>query len=336
MIYNTRIAPSPSGHFHLGTARTAYFNWLAARATGGKFILRIDDTNTEKSHDEYVDVIYAAMNYLGLDYDLTFKQSDRLDRYNQVIAQMISSNRAIERDGAVFLNHDPLICEFNDIALGKIKITKIDIDFISNMVLRKSDGMPTYHFANVVDDIDHDINFIIRGNDHANNTIKQIALYEAILFASDQPWQLPRYAHIGLLMSLETGKKLSKSDGATSLLDYQAQGIDADAMNNFLLRLGWGPRVDDKTTALLHRDRALELFINGGNLRGQHSKVDFAKLANFDKKYKSLKRHAAQTHDEFQTRIQKPDNISGQINITNPLTPQEVLDQIAAMRKNHE
>lgn len=286
---NTRIAPSPSGHFHLGTARTAYFNWLAARATGGKFILRIDDTNTEKSSQEYVDVIYRAMDYLSLNFDITFKQSDRQDRYNAVIDAMVAADKAELRDGAVFLKHTLVRQSFDDKALKNVKVTKIDTDFIQNMVLRKSDGMPTYHFANVVDDIDYGINMIIRGNDHTNNTMKQIALYEAIHASLGTDVMLPQYAHVGLLCDLTTGKKLSKSDGATSLLDYQDQGIDPDAMCNFLLRLGWGPKVDDKTAAIINRDRALELFLDGGNLRGVHSKVDFSKLANYDKKYKHLK-----------------------------------------------
>ena len=285
--FNTRIAPSPSGYFHLGTARTAYFNWLAARATGGKFLLRIDDTNTAKSDDAFIDVIYQAMDYLQLDFDLTFKQSDRLPRYLRVIDDLIARDKAYRKDGAVFLRHTLTADAFSDVALGSVKVTKLDHDFVANMVLLKSDGMPTYHFANVVDDIDYDINYVIRGNDHTNNTMKQIALYQAI--GAD----LPRYAHIGLLCDLATGKKLSKSDGAKSLLDFKTDGIDADAMCNFLLRLGWGPKVDDKTTALLPRDRALTLFHDGGNLRGAHSKVDFAKLASFDKKYKALKRAPA-------------------------------------------
>jgi glutamyl-tRNA synthetase len=255
MKFNTRIAPSPSGYFHLGTARTAYFNWLAARASGGQFILRIDDTNTAKSQDQYVDVVYKAMDYLGLDYDLTFKQSDRLDRYKQVIDKLVADDKAYHADGAVFLKHTLVQQSFVDGASrSTIPVTKLDLDFIKDMVLMKSDGMPTYHFANVVDDIDYDINFVIRGNDHTNNTLKQIAIYEALGAT------VPKYAHIGLLCDLKTGKKLSKSDGAKSLLDYQADGIDADAMNNFLLRLGWGPKVDDKTTAMLPRDRALQLF----------------------------------------------------------------------------
>lgn len=286
MVYNTRIAPSPSGYFHLGTARTAYFNWLAARATGGKFLLRIDDTNTAKSQDQYVDLIYQAMAYLNLDFDITFKQSDRLARYRAVVDDMISRDKAYAKDGAVFLKYTLVQQSFSDRALGTIKVTKLDLDFISDMVLFKSDGMPTYHFANVVDDIDYGINYVIRGNDHTNNTLKQVALYEAI---GATP---PQYAHIGLLCDLKTGKKLSKSDGAKSLLDFQADGVDADAMCNFLLRLGWGPKVDDKSTAVLPRDRALALFLDGGNLRGVHSKVDFQKLDSFDRKYKAQKRQA--------------------------------------------
>lgn len=284
MTYNTRIAPSPSGYFHLGTARTAYFNWLAARATGGRFILRIDDTNTSKSHQQYVDLIYDAMGYLGLDHDATFRQSDRLDRYNQVVDDLIARDKAVRQDGAVFLRHTLVADRFTDRALGVVKVQKIDTDFIANMVLMKSDGMPTYHFANVIDDIDYDINFVIRGNDHTNNTMKQIALYEAIGGA------IPQYAHLGLLCDLTTGRKLSKSDGAKSLMDFKDEGIDSDAMLNFLLRLGWGPRVDDKSTSMLPRDRALQLFLDQGNLRGQHAKVDFAKLNSFDKKFKALKK----------------------------------------------
>lgn len=287
MVFNTRIAPSPSGFFHLGTGRTAYFNWLAARSTGGKFLLRIDDTNTAKSNDAFIALIYQAMDYLGLDYDVTFKQSDRLARYQQVVADLTATGKAYAKDGAVFLHHDLVAQSFQDRAGGTVKVTKIDLDFISKMVLMKSDGMPTYHFANVVDDIDFGINLVIRGNDHTSNTMKQVALYEAI------GGVLPQYAHVGLLCDLKTGKKLSKSDGAKSLLDFQADGIDPDAMCNFLLRMGWGPKVDDKTTATLPRDRALALFLPGGNLRGAPSKVDFQMLASLDNKYKAQKRLAA-------------------------------------------
>lgn len=281
MQFNTRIAPSPSGYFHLGTARTAYFNWLAARATGGRFLLRIDDTNAAKSHDAFVDVIDQAMSYLALDHDLRFRQSDRKSRYAQVAQSLVDRGRAVHRDGAVFLSHPLTVAGFDDRALGRVRVSAQDLDFVANMVLMKSDGMATYHFASVVDDIDHGINLVIRGNDHTNNTVKQLALYDALDATA------PQYAHIGLLCDLATGKKLSKSDGAKSLLDFRDDGVDADAMCNFLLRLGWGPKVDDKSTAMLPRDRALTLFLAGGNLRGAHAKVDFDKLAALDRKYKA-------------------------------------------------
>jgi glutamyl-tRNA synthetase len=221
------------------------------------------------------------MDYLRLDNDLRFKQSGRQARYLQVADDLVARGRAIRQDGAVFLSHALRVQGFDDQALGRIKATAQDVDFVSHMVLIKSDGMPTYHFASVVDDIDHDINFVIRGNDHTNNTIKQLALYDAL----DAP--APRYAHIGLLCDLATGKKLSKSDGAKSLLDFRDDGVDADAMCNFLLRLGWGPKCDDKSTAVLPRDRALALFLSAGNLRGAASKVDFTKLVALDRKYKA-------------------------------------------------
>lgn len=289
--YITRIAPSPTGFLHLGTARTAYFCWLAARATGGRFLLRIDDTDAARNNDAFVDVIYKAMDYLKLDYDATFRQSDRRDRYTQVAADLAAKGRAVHRDGAIFLDHplslNPGLTSVGDAAVGSIPVTQADHDFVANMVLIKSDGMATYHFASVVDDIDTGINYVIRGADHISNTIKQVALYLAL----DAP--LPKYAHVGLLHDQATGKKLSKSTGARSLLDYQADGIDPDAMLNFLLRMGWGPKVDDKTTATITRDRALRLFLDGGNLRGASAKADWQKLAALDRKYKGAKRQGA-------------------------------------------
>lgn len=291
--YITRIAPSPTGHFHLGTARTAYFNWLAARATDGKFLLRIDDTDAARNNDAFIDVIYKAMDYLRLDFDATFKQSDRKDRYRQVALDLVAKGRAVHRDGAVFLNHSLTLPSaatgFVDAAVGHVGVTQLDHDFVANMVLLKSDGMATYHFANVIDDIDTGVNFILRGTDHISNTMKQVALYRTL------DADIPKYAHVGLLPDLATGRKLSKSTGARSLLDFQADGVDADAMCNFLLRMGWGPKADDKTVATISRDRALALFLDGGNLRGASSKADFAKLASLDKTYKARKRAASAT-----------------------------------------
>lgn len=284
-MFNTRIAPSPTGYFHLGTARTAYFNWLAARATGGRFLLRIDDTDTARNQDAFIDVIHDAMGYLKLDHDCTFRQSQRLARYLQVAQDLLSAGHAVRQDGAIFLKHPLLTTSFDDAALGVLKASPVDHDYVSHMVLVKSDGMPTYHFANVVDDIDYDINFVIRGNDHVANTFKQLAVYDALGVAA------PRYAHLGLLHDAKTGAKLSKSAGAKSLLDFRDAGVDADAMCNFLLRLGWGPKRDDKTTAVLPRDAALAIFLSAGNLRGTSCKADFALLDSYDRKYKGRLRN---------------------------------------------
>lgn len=279
----TRIAPSPTGYFHLGTARTAYFNWLAARATGGTFILRIDDTDATRNDNAMVKVIHDAMSYLGLDYDTTFKQSDvgRQQDYVRVMNSMIENGTAELRDGAVYLLPTDYPKEILDLTGVKIRETDLDREYIPRMVLMKSNGSPTYHFASVVDDMMCGVNMVIRGADHVANTIKQVAIYAAL----NAP--LPKYAHVGLLHSMD-GKKLSKSTGAKSLLDYRDEGINADAMLNFLLRLGWAPKVDDKSTATINRARALELFLTAGNLRNQPAKVDFAKLDSFNRKYKAM------------------------------------------------
>ncbi len=280
----TRIAPSPTGYLHLGTARTAYFNWLAARATGGSFLLRIDDTDASRNNDAFVDIIYQAMDYLKLDYDQSFKQSDRAARYRQVADRLVDRGRARRQDGAIFLNHPlPGDAQVRDLAVGQIKATALDFDTVQSMVLVKSDGMATYHFANVVDDLDHGVNLVLRGADHISNTLRQVAVYLAL---DAMP---PLYAHVGLLHDLATGKKLSKSTGAPSLLDYRDSGVDPDAMCNFLLRLGWGPKVDDRSAVVLPRHKALGLFLDGGKLRAAASKVDFAALAKLDRRYKAAK-----------------------------------------------
>tara|TARA_R110002110_G_scaffold367611_1_gene577396 strand:- start:134 stop:961 length:828 start_codon:yes stop_codon:yes gene_type:complete len=271
----------------MGTARTAYFNWLAARSTGGKFILRIDDTDLERNDESKTDDIISVMNWLGLDYDQLAKQSDRNERYSEVANQLIY-NEVAKRldDGSVVLDILPtsiLVEHWNDWIAGEINIGKRDYEYISTMPLIKRNGTPTYNFANVVDDIDFGINLVIRGSDHQKNTGKQVVLYN-LLGA-----KLPKYAHAGLLF--KDKKKLSKSDGAASMIGYMEAGIDPDAMLNFLLRLGWGPRVDDKSTSILSRQRALELFLNEGKMKASPANIDLQKLSSFDRKYKGRKRN---------------------------------------------
>ncbi len=282
---NTRIAPSPTGSMHMGTARTAYFNWLAAKASGGQFLLRIDDTDLQRNDLSKIDDIFQIMDWLGLDYDLVVKQSDRLERYNQIADQLIQNNFAQISDGAIRLsinNFDDFQKSWVDQIVGSIGIGKEDLDYISNMVLIKSDGSPAYNFASAIDDIDFKIDYVIRGNDHTKNTAKQLFIYYLLQV------DIPKYAHLGLLT--KDKKKLSKRDGASSMLYYRDAGYDADAMLNFLLRLGWGPKIDDKTTALISKEQALKLFLDGGKMKASAAEVDFQKLDSFDRKYKGRKK----------------------------------------------
>lgn len=283
MKHTTRIAPSPTGMFHLGSARTALFNWLVAKSTGGQFILRIDDTDVDRNVPEAVQVIDDALEWLGLNPDIRFKQSDRLAVYKSK-ADMLLDNGSAYKDGdAVRLRlPDNLSDSFTDTISGVIPIHDTNKKQIDGMVLIKSDGYPTYHFASVIDDIDYNISWIIRGQDHLTNTTKHIAIAQALGADFNPLW-----SHIGLLS--QKGKKLSKRDGAASLLSYKDEGVHPDAMFNWLLRLGWGPTVDDRTTRTITRDRASELFLNGGKMRSAPANLDRIMLDSLDRRYKAMK-----------------------------------------------
>lgn len=276
-MYNTRIAPSPTGDMHIGTARTAYFNWLAARASGGKFTLRIDDTDRNRDDDVYLGVIIDTMRWLGLDYDQVAMQSARFHRYDEVAGLLVVNGKARVIDGGAISLSINMPDVWDDMVAGSVKTAGKQDD----IVIIKSDGSPTYNFATVVDDHDLGINLVIRGADHMANTPKQIAIYDQL------GWSLPTFAHVGLIH--QNKKKLSKRDQAASMLYYRDQGIDPDAMLNFMLRLGWGPTVDDKSTKTIDRDRALALFLDGGKMRAASSNADLQMLAAFDRKYKAQK-----------------------------------------------
>ena len=281
--FTTRIAPSPTGDMHLGTARTAYFNWLAAKASGGAFILRIDDTDLNRSDSKFTQVILDTMAWLGLDYYALLKQSERFANYRHYAEMLLVAGRA-EKDGdAVILKPKVFPSYWHDELAGEVPISKDDQELMSKgIVLMKSDGSPTYHFASVVDDIEFDVNYIIRGKDHTTNTARHVAIYMAL----GAP--LPRFAHIGLIR--KDGTKLSKRDGAASMLSYREKGYDPDAMLNFMARLGWGPTVDDKTTALLPREKMVELFLSGGKMKNSDANMDMVKLDSYDRKYKARKK----------------------------------------------
>jgi glutamyl/glutaminyl-tRNA synthetase len=278
-MYNTRIAPSPTGDFHLGTARTAYFNWLAARATGGKFILRVDDTDDARNVDGAVDVIYDCMDWLGLNFDAAFTQSSRLDRYYAVAMSLVTQGFATVADnGAVLLNWD-VPTTWTDAMAGVMVANDNDRETYCNQVLLKGNGMPIYHFATVVDDIDSNINYVIRGADHFTNTHRHAAIYDAL------GANKPLFAHVGLIMVDK--KKMSKRDKAASLLGYRDAGYSPEAVRSTLLRLGWGPTVDDKSTKFIDKDRAVTMFVTGGKMKANPATLDMGKMDYFNRIYKN-------------------------------------------------
>jgi len=277
---NTRIAPSPTGFFHLGTARTAYFNYLAARSTGGKFILRIDDTDAARNDEKHVDLIFEALEWLGLEYDFCFRQSDRnaSSIYLMTAHDMIDRGYAKqESDGAIILIPPDMPENWHDEIAGDIPITERDKEGL-NLVLIRSNGTATYNFASVVDDLHFQVNHIIRGVDHITNTAKQVAVMQYL-----QPNNF-KYSHVGLIHFNK--KKLSKRDGAANLLEWKEKGYHPEAILNALLKCGWNvndPEIDKKMP-LIPKVEAVKLFAEG-NMRAAPSNFDLAKLEFFNKKY---------------------------------------------------
>lgn len=294
--YVTRIAPSPTGFAHVGTMRTALFNWLIARASGGRFILRIDDTDIERNNEDAVQPILDGLTWLGLDWDALHRQSERLDEYRKVANNLLDAGLATRADnGAILLKRPDILPDFwVDEIGGAIRISERDLEVIDGLPLMRGGdkiGHPTYNFCSIVDDYLLGVNYICRGVDHIANTAKQLAIWCAINAVAENPVPLPKLAHVGLIF--QYGKKMSKRDGAASLLDLRTQGLDPDGVFNFLLRLGWGPAEDNKENAVLTRERAISLFLTGGRMRSAPSGYDAAKLAWFDKRHKTLKRAVA-------------------------------------------
>lgn len=291
MQHVTRIAPSPTGMFHLGTARTALFNWLAARASGGKFILRIDDTDISRHSEEAVGIIFEAMNWLGLDHDLTFRQSERLDRYREVAQRLLDVGCAVRDGEAIRFTPQSFPESWTDTTVGPVVLTSKDHDSINGLVIMRSDGLPTYHFASVVDDMDYGVTWVIRGQDHVSNTAKHVCLWGFIAKHNIIDTPPPLWSHIGLIMHQK--KKLSKREGAASVLNYREQGVDPDALVNWMLRLGWGPTREDRSHRIIDRQRAVDLFLSAGNMRPAPSNMDPALLAFLDRNYKAQKKKVA-------------------------------------------
>src|SRR5947208_12286563 len=248
MTDRVRFAPSPTGYLHVGGARTALFNWLYARRTGGTFLLRIEDTDKQRSTDEHTQVILDGLKWLGLDWDeqLTF-QGARLVRHQEVADKLLAEGKAYLEEGVIRLRVPPGEIAWDDAVHGRISFQGEDI---KDFVILRSDRSPLYNFAVVVDDIDMRITHVLRGDDHISNTPKQIAVYRAVGAA------LPVFGHVPMIAGPD-GKKLSKRHGASAVGDYQHLGILPAAMRNFLALLGWSPGGDREVMTL---DEMIQLF----------------------------------------------------------------------------
>ncbi|HBG50635.1 MAG TPA: glutamate--tRNA ligase, partial [Gammaproteobacteria bacterium] len=269
MTVVTRFAPSPTGHLHIGGARTALFSWLYARRQGGRFILRVEDTDRERSTDEYVQAILEGMAWLGLEHDDgPYYQTQRFDRYRQIIERMLAEGTAYRcycsRERLDALRAEQMVAKekprydglcrdrqdpppegvspvvrfrnptdgqvvFEDLVRGPIAFDNAELD---DLIIARSDGTPTYNFTVVVDDADMGVTHVIRGDDHINNTPRQINLLRAI---SVTP---PAYAHVPMILGAD-GQRLSKRHGAVSVLQYRDDGYLPEALLNYLVRLGW-------------------------------------------------------------------------------------------------
>jgi glutamyl-tRNA synthetase len=279
-----RFAPSPTGHLHIGGARTALFNWLYARHTGGTFVLRIEDTDAARNTQEAVDVILHGLRWLGLDWDegpLTpdatgackgdrgpYFQSQRKANYTARAEALLSRGLAYEHEGAIKfkMTREPILIP--DLVVGNVSRPLTDREEQDpDWVLVRSDGQPVFHFVNVVDDLEMGITHVIRGEDHLSNTAKHIALFRAF---GVEP---PKYAHIPLILNAD-GSKMSKRDRGASLTTYLDEGFLPEAVNNYLCLLGWSPKDNLEKMPLAE---VVERFDLPQILR-HNAKFDFEKL----------------------------------------------------------
>lgn len=230
-MVKVRFAPSPTGYLHIGGGRTALFNWLYAMSKGGKFVLRIEDTDVARSKKEYLDEILDSLTWLGFKWDELYFQSQRFDIYRGYAAKLLAKGLAYKDGEAVIFKVIPEKIKIMDQIHGEIEF---DTGLIKDQVLIKSDLSPTYNFACVIDDASMGITHIIRGDDHISNTPKQLILYKAMEFP------VPEFAHLPLILGTEGGR-LSKRTGAAAISDYRKMGYLPQALANYLLLLGWSP-----------------------------------------------------------------------------------------------
>ena len=324
-MVTTRFAPSPTGFLHVGGVRTALFSWLMAKKNSGKFLLRIEDTDLKRSTQEAVDAILQGMSWINLDNDDQIcYQTKRFDRYDEVISQLVSEGKAyycgcsrerldelreVQQGNNEKIGYDakcrgnsllpvggesyvvrfknPIdgVVSWVDAVKGRVTIANSELD---DMVIRKADGSPTYNFCVVVDDMDMGITHVVRGDDHINNTPKQINIYEAL----KSP--LPIFAHVPMILGPD-GAKLSKRHGAVNVMQYREDGYLPQAMLNYLVRLGWS--CGDKE--IFSVEEMIESFTLD-NISSSASRFDFDKLKWINRHYlKESKYEDIQTEVEY-------------------------------------
>ncbi|MXV35595.1 MULTISPECIES: glutamate--tRNA ligase [unclassified Saccharibacter] len=304
MKIRTRFAPSPTGLLHIGNARAALFNYLYARHHGGEFLLRIEDTDRERSTQQAVDVIFDGLKWMGLDWDgEPVFQSTRQGRHAEVVQQLLEKGQAYRcyctaeeltamrekaraekrppRYDGTWRDRDPSEAPegapftvrlkapkdgetiIHDHVQGDVRVANSEMD---DLIILRSDGTPTYLLAVVVDDHDMEISHVMRGDDHLTNTFRQAMIYRAM------GWDLPEFAHLPLIHGPD-GAKLSKRHGAQSVVDFREEGFLPEALNNYLLRLGWGHGDEE----VLSREEQIKLFDFDGIGRSP-SRMDYVKL----------------------------------------------------------
>jgi glutamyl-tRNA synthetase len=252
MKTRVRFAPSPTGFLHIGGARTALFNWLYARHTGGRFILRLEDTDAARNTQEAVNVILNGLRWLGLDWDEgpisgdatgpskgdygPYFQSQRKENYERRVEALLSHGLAYEQEGAVKFKMSREPIWIHDLVVGDVRRELTDREQLDpDFVIVRSDGQPVFHLVNVVDDLEMNITHVVRGEDHLSNTAKHIALFRAFKV------EPPNYAHIPLILNID-GTKMSKRDTGASLHTYMDEGYAPEALVNYLSLLGWSPK----------------------------------------------------------------------------------------------
>jgi len=286
-----RFAPSPTGFFHIGSARTALFNWLYARHTGGKFILRIEDTDKERNTDEALRVLIDGMRWLGLDWDEgpevggefgPYFQSERQPIYDEYLKKLEAAGRTYEKDGAIWFKLEgeryTAYDDFRKAEVEKVKAEPVRIDdavrgYVEraeevDFVIVRKDGSPVFHLVNVVDDIAMGITHVIRGEDHLSNTSKHVELFKAFGVAP------PKFAHIPLILKESGSGKMSKRDKGALIEEYEQRGFLPAAVRNYICLLGWNPKDDREKMDI---GEIIELFdfpgINKGNARFDEQKL---------------------------------------------------------------